>query len=167
MRVLPWQESSPELDSAVRMDDYGDWIFHTILFVIVGIAILNAVLMSVLNRKRELGVMRALGLSGGEMAALVLFEGLMLTALAGVVGMALGFGVTWTFLRDGLDLSILMDSDITFSGLVFDPVMVPRFRLVHLLQSLGFIVFIGIAASLYPAIHASRMDPAEAVKWEG
>ena len=167
LRVLPWQESSPKLDSAVRMDDYRDWIFHSILFLIVGIAILNAVLMSVLSRKRELGVMRALGLTGGETGVLVLLEGLLLTAIAGVMGMALGFGVTWLFFRDGLDLSGLLDSDLTFSGLVFDPVMVPRFRLVHVLQSLGFIAFIGITASLYPAYHASRMDPAEAIKWEG
>ena len=167
VEVVPWTQTAPELDSAIRIDDYGDWTFHTILFAIVALAILNAVLMSVLYRKREFGILRALGLSAKETGALVFLEGLLLTACAGVVGMILGFSVTWIFWRDGLDLSFLMDSEISFSGLVFDPVMVPRFRLMHVVSSLGFIVVIGVLAALYPAYYASRLDPAEAVKWEG
>ena len=165
--VLPWQQSTPELDSMVRMDDYGDYIFHGLLFGIVALAILNAVLMSVLYRKREFGVLQALGLSPGETGTLVFIEGVFLTAVSGLVGMAVGFSVTWLFFRDGLDLSFMFDQELTFSGLVFDPVMVPVFKLAHVTQSIVFTLVIGVAASLYPALHASHLDPAEAVKWEG
>ncbi|MDH3272519.1 MAG: ABC transporter permease, partial [Gemmatimonadota bacterium] len=99
VEVLPWTLTAPELDSAIRLDDYGDWTFHLILFAIVALAILNAVLMSVLYRKREFGILRALGLSAGETGALVFLEGLLLTACAGVAGMILGFSVTWIFWR--------------------------------------------------------------------
>jgi putative ABC transport system permease protein len=167
VRVVPWRESAPELDSAVRMDDYGDYVFHTILFAIVALAILNAVLMSVLYRKREFGVLQALGLSPRENGLLVLVEGVLLTAFAGLIGIVLGFGVTWGFFRDGLDLSFLLTQELTFSGLVFDPVMVPEFRIEQVIQSVAFILVIGIVASLYPAYHATKLDPAEAVKWEG
>ncbi len=167
LRVLSWREAVPELDSAVRIDDYGDWAFHTILFAIVALAILNAIHMSVLHRKREFGVLQALGLSPGETGVLVFLEGLLLTMASGFVGMGLGFAITWIFWRDGLDLSFLMDQDLTFSGIVFDPVMVPRFRPWHVAQSVGFMIVIGVLASLYPAHHAARLDPAEAVKWEG
>ncbi len=166
-RVLPWQESTPELYSMVRVDDYGDYIFHGLLFAIVALAILNAVLMSVLFRKREFGVLQALGLSPGETGTLVFIEGLFLTSVSGVVGIVAGFALTWLFFRDGLDLSFLFDQELTFSGLVFDPVMVPKFAVAHVVQSVGFIVAIGVAASIYPALHASHLDPAEAVKWEG
>ncbi len=165
--VLPWQESTPELYAMVRLDDYGDYIFHGLLFAIVALAILNAVLMSVLHRKREFGVLQALGLSPGETGTLVFVEGVFLTTLSGIVGMAAGFALTWLFFRDGLDLSFLFDQELTISGLVFDPVMVPKFTLSHVAQSVGFIAVIGVAASIYPAIHASHLDPAEAVKWEG
>lgn len=165
--VLPWQESTPELDSMVRLDDYGDYIFHGLLFGIVALAILNAVLMSVLYRKREFGVLQALGLSPGETGTLVFIEGVFLTAVSGLVGMVLGFAVTWIFFRDGLDLSFMFDQELTFSGLVFDPVMVPVFKVTHVTQSIVFTAVIGVAASLYPAVHASHLDPAEAVKWEG
>ena len=61
----------------------------------------------------------------------------------------------------------MFDSELTFSGLVFDPVMVPVFKVQHIVQSVAFTLVIGVAASIYPALHATHLDPAEAVKWEG
>jgi putative ABC transport system permease protein len=166
VRALSWREASPELDSAVRMDDYGDYLFHAILLAIVALAILNAVLMSVLNRRREFAVLRALGLEGRATGALVYLEGVLLTLASGAVGILVGLAVTWFFFRDGLDLSALMDGDITFSGIVMDPVMVPEFRGAQIVQSLLFTLLIGMTSSLYPAVHAARLDVAESLKFE-
>ena len=66
VEVLSWREASPELDAAVKIDDLGDWVFHAITLAIIALAILNAILMAVLNRKREFGVLQALGLTGKE-----------------------------------------------------------------------------------------------------
>lgn len=165
--VLTWREASPELDAALRLDDWGDYIFHGILIAIVGLAILNAILMSVLNRRREFGVLRALGLTGRETGAVVFAEGVMLTLASGVVGIALGLGVTWTFWRDGLDLSALWtESDLAMSGAVIEPVLVPAFRLASILLALAWVMAIGVAASLYPARQARRIDVAEAMKFD-
>jgi ABC-type lipoprotein release transport system permease subunit len=166
IRGLSWREASPELDSAVRMDDYGDYLFHAILLAIVALAILNAVLMSVLNRRREFAVLRALGLEARNTGALVYVEGLLLTLVSGAVGIAVGLAVTWFFFRDGLDLTALMDGEMTFSGIVMDPVMVPEFRLAQIVQSLLFTLAIGATASLYPAVHAARLEVAESLKFE-
>jgi len=166
VRVLSWREASPELEAAVKIDDAGDYIFHGILFVIVGLAVLNAVLMSVLNRKREFGVLRALGLRRVETGAVVFGEGVLLTLASGAAGMILGFAITWIFWRNGLDLSGLMGGEMTMSGTLVDPVIVPAFRLSAMTQSLGFILVIGILASLYPAQQAMRIDVAEAMKFE-
>jgi ABC-type lipoprotein release transport system permease subunit len=164
--VLAWREAMPELDAALRIDDWGDYVFHGILFAIVALAILNAILMSVLNRRREFGVLRALGLTGRETGAVVLAEGILLTLASGAVGIVLGLGVTWLFWRDGLDLSALWSGDMTISGAVIDPVLVPQFRLANVLLAFGWILAIGLAASLYPARQAGRIDVAEAMKFE-
>ncbi|MGI9625990.1 MAG: ABC transporter permease [Longimicrobiales bacterium] len=166
IRVVGWRESMPELDAIIRMDDAGDWVFHGILFAIVALAILNAIFMSVLHRKRELGLLRALGLSGAETGMVVFLEGFLVTAASGLVGVALGFALTWLFFRDGLDFSAFMPGDYTFSGVVMDPIIMPVMQTKHVLQSLFFIAVIGLAASLYPAFLASRLDPSEAVKVE-
>ena len=165
-RVLGWREAYPELDAALRVDDYGDYVFHGILFAIIALAVLNTVLMAVLHRKREFGVLQALGLTPAETGFVVFTEGLLLTALAGVVGMIAGAALTWIFFRNGLDFSALMSEEMTFGGIVIDPVIVPEFRMVQVLQSFLSIAVVGIAASIYPAYHATKIDVGEALKFE-
>jgi len=126
--VLGWREAMPELDAAIRLDDFGAYLFDIILYAIVGLAIVNTVLMSVLYRRREFGVLQALGLTGKETATVVFGEGVLLTFVSGVAGMLLGYGVTWLLFRNGLDYSALMQGDFTISGVVLDPVIVPIFR---------------------------------------
>jgi ABC-type lipoprotein release transport system permease subunit len=164
--VSTWREATPEIDAAVRVDDYGDYIFHAILFSIIALAVLNAVLMSVIFRRREFGVLQALGLSRLETGAQVMMEGLLLTALAGVVGVIFGVAVTWGFWRDGLDFSFALEGEFSFSGIVLDTVIVPEFRLSALIQSVYSVVIVGLIASIYPALHAMRIDIAEAMKFE-
>ena len=166
VRVLGWREAYPELDAALRIDDYGDYVFHGILFAIVALAVLNTVLMAVLHRKREFGVLQALGLTPAETGLVVFTEGLLLTALAGVVGMIAGATLTWVFFGNGLDFSFFISEEMTFGGIVIDPVIVPEFRMVQVMQSFLSIAVVGTVASIYPAYHATKIDVGEALKFE-
>ena len=164
--VVGWPVTHPDLYSALRLDDGGDWAFHMILFAIVALAILNAVFMSVLNRQREMGLLRALGLSGRETGLVVFTEGVLLTMASGIVGVALGLAVVWIFFRDGLDLSGLWPDDFNVGGVAFDPVLYPVIEVKHVVQSVIMTAAIGLFASAYPAWQAGRLDPAESVKVE-
>jgi len=166
IRVLGWREASPELDSGVRIDDYGDYVFHTILFAIIALAILNAVMMSVLGRKREFGILQALGLTGAETGWVVLGEGLFLTAASGVAGMIVGLVITWGFFRHGIDFSSFASEGWSASGGIINPVIVPVFRVGQMVLSVTSILVIGTLSSLYPALRASKLDVAEAMKFE-
>jgi ABC-type lipoprotein release transport system permease subunit len=165
--VLSWREASPELDAAIRIDDFGDYVFHAILFLIVALAIVNTVLMSVLARTREFGVVRALGLRKGDSALLVTLETMTLTLVSGVTGAVLGVALTWLFFRNGLDFTRFMGEQFTAAGAVIDPVFVPAFRGAQIVQSFLFVVAIGLLAALYPAFRATRIDITEAMKFEG
>ncbi len=166
VRVMGWREANPALAAAIAIDDFGNYLVFGILFLIIAFGIVNAVLMSVLHRHREFGVLQALGLTPGQTGAIVLVEGLTLTAVSGFVGVSLGLVATWYFLGDGLDMSALVGEDMTFSGVVIDPVIVPLFRAVRIAQVVTFIVAIGAVASIYPALRAARIDIAEAMKFE-
>jgi ABC-type lipoprotein release transport system permease subunit len=165
--VLSWRRAMPELDAAVRIDDAGDYVFHAVLFLIVALAIVNTVLMSVLQRTREFGVIRALGLRRRDSAALVTLETLLLALLSGVVGIVLGLGLTWGLFRHGIDFTRFMGDQFTAAGTVIDPVFIPQFRVMQVVQSVAFTVVIGLLASLYPAWRATRIDITEAMKFEG
>ena len=164
--VMGWREAMPALAAAVAIDDFGNYLVYGILFIIIGFGIVNTVLMSVLHRHREFGVLQALGLTPRQTGAVVLLEGLILTVVAGIVGVSLGVFVTWYFFGDGLDFSQLMGEEMTFSGVVIDPVIFPMFRMARIVQVLTFILFIGAVASVYPAIRAARIDVTEAMKFE-
>ena len=167
VRVMDWRESTPALASAIAIDDFGNYLIHTVLFTIIGFGIVNTVLMSVLHRHREFGVLQALGLTPSQTGAIVLVEGLTLTVVSGLIGVGLGVFTTWYFFSaEGLDLSALMGEEMTFSGVVLDPVIFPLFRLTRLVQVLVFILFIGAVASVYPALRAARIDTAESMKFE-
>jgi ABC-type lipoprotein release transport system permease subunit len=166
LAVLSWRETAPQLDAAVRIDDAGSYVFHGVLFAIVALAILNAILMSVLNREREFGVLQALGLTTRETGAVVFTEGVLLTFASGIVGVALGFAVTWIFWRNGLDLSSFYDESISMSGIAVSPIVVPSFQISQILENLVFTLFVGVAASIYPALQAARIDVAQAMKFE-
>lgn len=166
LALLSWRESMPELDAAVRIDDLGNYIWQVIIFGIIALGIVNTILMSVMHRKREFGLLQALGLTPQQTGGVVLMEGLILTSLSGLIGIGLGLFITWFFWRDGLDLSFAWDKEWSFSGVVIDPVIIPIFRVARVIQGLVFIFMIGTLASLYPAYRATRIDVAEAMKFE-
>jgi ABC-type lipoprotein release transport system permease subunit len=164
--VLTWREASPELDAAVRIDDLGNYVWQGIMFGIIALGIVNTVLMSVMYRKREFGLLQALGFTPRQTGSLVITEGVVLTVISGFLGVTLGLILTWFFFRNGLDFSFTWDENWSFSGVAMDPIIVPLFSLRRVIQSLVFILFIGTVASLYPAYRATRIDVAEAMKFE-
>ncbi len=117
-------------------------------------------------RKREFGLLQALGFTPRQTGGLVITEGLILTGLSGFTGIALGLFLTWLFFRDGLDFSFTWDENWSFSGIAMDPIIVPLFSARRIIQSLVFILIIGTVASIYPAYRAMRIDVAEAMKFE-
>lgn len=164
--VLGWREAMPELDAAVKVDDLGNYLFQGIMFGIIALAIVNTVLMSVLHRHREFGLLQALGFSPGQTGGVVLMEGVILTTLSGLTGIALGIFLTWLFFRNGLDISFTWNEEWSFSGVVLDPIIVPLFRGARIAQGLVFVLIVGVLASLYPAFRATQIDVAESMKFE-
>lgn len=164
--VMSWRESMPELDAAVKIDDFGNYLLHGILFTIIGLGVVNTVLMSVLHRRREFGVLRALGLTPRETGSLVLIEGGILAAVSSVAGILLGLFIVWYFWRDGLDFSAMWDEEWSFSGVVMDPVVIPLVRGARIVQVAIFMLSVGLLSSIYPAVKASRIDVTEAMKFE-
>jgi ABC-type lipoprotein release transport system permease subunit len=166
VRVLTWQEAMPALEAAVKVDDFGDYVFHVVTLVIVALAIVNTILMSVLHRTREFGVVRALGLTPRDTGTQVMVEGLVLSAVSGAIGIIVGFAVTWLFWRDGLDFSGMMGDGMRGAGVMLEPVFYPQFTPRVLMQSFTFVFAVGVLASLYPAYRATKIEIADAMKFE-
>jgi ABC-type lipoprotein release transport system permease subunit len=165
-RAFTWRETSPELDAAVRVDNFGNYLFNGILLAIVAVAVLEALLVSVLHRRREFGMLQAIGLSARETAFVVLAEGVTLAVVSGALGMAVGFGVTAILGRTGLDLTAAFGNQLSISGAVVSPIVHPVVHLARAWQGAAVVLGLGVLSSTYPMWQASRIDVAQAMQDE-
>ncbi len=164
VHAYTWRETSPELDAAVRVDNLGGYLFNGILMAIVALAVLEALLVAVLHRRREFGLLHAIGLSARETSVVVLAEGLLLAVASGAAGMAIGLGVTAVLHHTGLDLTAVFGSDLSVSGAIVNPVFYPAVRVARAWQGTLVVLALGVLSSLYPMWQASRIDVAEAMQ---
>jgi putative ABC transport system permease protein len=146
------------MGSAIEM--MGD-IFNIIRGVLVGIAaialvvasigIMNTMLMSVMERTHEIGVMKAIGAKSWDVLSLFLLESSMVSLVGGVAGCGLGWGVA-------VFLSFLASAA---SGLEIAAILKPEV----LLGGIAVALIVGVLSGFYPARKASKMSPVEAVRY--
>jgi len=157
VEVLSWQEALPELQDFIVVDDGGNYVFHLFLFLLIGFMVLNTLLMSVLERRREFSLLDALGLSPGRRFMMVLLEAFFVALLASIAGFTLGYAGHYYLAVEGLPLDALVDmEDATIAGVVFDPVMYSYLTLERIFQSIGVVFLLTMALAVLPAFRAAR-----------
>jgi ABC-type antimicrobial peptide transport system permease subunit len=139
-------ESLPDLQASQQM--VGQISFLAVL--IGGVGMLNTMLMSVLERTREIGVLRALGWRRRQVVGMILREALALGVIGGVAGILLGVGLGW-----------LMGLIPTYGGMLD-----PSYSLQLLFTAMAIALVTGVVGGLYPAWRATRMQPIEALRYE-
>ena len=137
------------------------------VFSVAALGILNTMLMSVFERTRELGVVRALGLKPRQLIALVLWETLALASVSAVLGLALGLLMDLGLVRYGIDLRMFTSSESwSFSGVALEPVMYGLVRPAGIVATIIGLYVISLLAALWPAIQAARIQPVVAMRQE-
>jgi len=158
--VLRWYDMYPMMKQWVELENAFYYIFLSIVLVIVGAGIMNTVLMSMLERFHEFGVMMALGCGRLRMAGMVVCESVLL-GLAGIAtGIAVGLLLVWYFHTAGIDLSGQMGSMARF---YINPVVHTEIDTDHLLDTVLAVLVAAIIAAIWPAIRAARLEPVEAI----
>lgn len=161
--IMPWHETQPEIASMIAMDASTNLVFNILLGLLVAAGVLNTMLMSVLERKRELGIMLALGFQPRELSSMVVIESIYIGIIGTFVGAILFAPWLWFMDKTGIDLSETY-GDMDSAGVVFDPVL----RLVMYPDIAAMIVAIvlvlTVVAGFYPAFRAGRCVPIDALR---
>ncbi len=165
VEILNWQEAMPEVYEYILIDDLGLWIFLMLIGIMVAIGILNTMLMSVFERIRIMGTMMALGMKPKQLALLVFWESAILGVFASTVGTALGIGLCYPVVKDGLDYAKMMGVEtmevagIPMNLLIYGYYDWPKFVIFFFIT-----VLLTILAGLYPIWWTSKLSPIRAMQ---
>jgi putative ABC transport system permease protein len=127
----------------------------TIALIIAALGIINTMLMSILERTREIGVMKAVGGSENEIKFIFFVEAACIGLVGAIFGLLLGWVVT-RIANQVMNTMVLPDNQ--------GPIDLFYFPLWLILGAIGFSVVVSLAAGLYPAVRAARIDPVRALR---
>ncbi len=160
-KIETWAEISPDLQYAQEMMSSFLYIFMIIVLLALSFGIINSMLMAVLERKKELGMLMAVGMKKIKIFSMISFETIFLSLIAAPIGLLLSYISIQYFSTHGIDLSNFSTGLASF-GIgtkiyTFLPANV-YFEITALTVLIAFI------SSLFPARRALKLNPAEAVK---
>jgi len=127
------------------------WGIAAVAIIVGGLGMMNAMVMSVLERTREIGTLRALGWRRGQIVRMIMGEAVLLSLLGGVIGISIGVGLT--------ELAERAPGVGAFMEGVYSPGLFAQGLLTALI--------LGIIGGAYPAWRAANLQPVEALRYEG
>lgn len=157
-RVETWYDLHKDLYQMMTIERIVAYIVLSLIVLIAAFNILGSLTMTVIEKRREIGALKAMGATRSGITKIYLFEGFLVGLVGSVLGLLIGFGVGEAQIRYHLfklDTSVYIIPALPVSMHVSDFIIVGLIAIV-----------ICSLAALYPAKRASRIDPAEAVRWE-
>ncbi len=162
--VVPWDQLVPDVVQYILLDDIGAWLMLTVLIVVVGFGLLNTVLMMVLERVREFGVLRALGMKPRAVFALVMLESVQLAALGIAVGLALAIPLVLWGEQHPIPFGGESMAEMFELFELSTPVIEFSLSARQLIGTPLVLIAVSLLAALPPALRAARGRPVDALR---
>jgi ABC-type lipoprotein release transport system permease subunit len=159
--VQSWETLAPELSLSFKSIELELNIFLGIILFALLFGITNTMLMSVMDRVRELGVLMAVGMKRLRLFALIIIETILLSISGGIIGIILGTLSIIYFSSKGINLSLFAQglSSYGIGSMLYPSLPFSTYPTLTLM-----IIFTAIFSAVYPAIKAIRLNPAEAIR---
>jgi ABC-type lipoprotein release transport system permease subunit len=162
--VRPWQEILPSVSQMLAISKESYFFTYLLIYLVAAVGILNTQRMSALERKREFGVLMAIGMRPRKMFRMIVTESLVLGTLGGILGTILGVAVTWYHSVAGLDLGLFTDKGgFTWMGVSFTGKIHAILTPMIIFQPVVVMVAVAFLAGLWPAVKSARIDPAPTI----
>lgn len=159
LNVAGWKEFAHEFYVAMRTDKGGMYVMLVVVVIVVAITVLNTILMSVLERRKEYGVLRAVGTRPGQIVGMVIAETAILGVCCIIIGSIIGFFLNLYFAEHGLELN--------------QPIVWGGVQIKYMKGEVNFksfyipalsVLATALAVCFFPARRAARTEPAETMR---
>jgi ABC-type lipoprotein release transport system permease subunit len=163
LEITNWKEIQPDL---AMMTDFVLQIYAVFMLIILAalaFGIVNTMLMVVLERTRELGMLTAIGMNKKKVFSMIMLESVFLSLIGGIAGMFVGWGTILLTAKNGINFTQYAEGMEAFgySAHVYPEIGAGFFIMVTILVFLT-----GVASSIYPALKALKLNPVEAIRTE-
>lgn len=160
--VMTWKDMAPNLVSAIKLMDSMLLIYYAIFFITVVFSIANTLIMSIMERFHEIGVMKSIGTRPSQIFFIIMFEAINLGVVGLAAGLAAGVVLIQALHFTGLDFSLFMEAMRQWgAGSVIYPFMYVKDYIIILLV----VEFTTCIAAIYPAVKAARIKPLDALHY--
>lgn len=159
-----WNETQPDLAEFISMKVSGATFFEMLIMILVAAGIFNTLFVSVMERVREFGIMLAIGFSPARIFRLVVWESFWL-GIMGLLGAVVLTSWPYYYLSTtGIDFSEMYSDNTEVAGVAMDSMLQVGIFPENAALIAGVVLFATIASGLYPAWHAGRVEPVDAIK---
>lgn len=160
LEVKNWLQLSPDAGALVGAMNQYTYIFTIIILLALCFGIVNTMLMVIMERVRELGMLMAIGMDRVKVFSMIMLETIFLSLTGGVMGIVLGWSASKYFEETGIDLYFWKEAfgEIGFSSLIH-----PVIETQVIVFTAIMVVIAGLVSALYPAFKASHLKPAQAI----
>jgi len=132
-------------------------IFGSLALVVASLGVINTLVMAILERRREIGILKALGAADRDVSRLFFVEAGAMGLLGGILGVLMGFLIS---------RAINLGTNIYLRGRDLPAITVTAVPWWMVLVAIGFSIIVSLAAGMYPASRAARLDPVQALRYE-
>lgn len=160
LEILSWKDMAPYLVSAIKLFDTIMYVFFMIVFITVILSVANTLIMAIMERFHEIGVMKSIGTRPSRIFNMVLFEAINLGIVGLIAGIIIGVAITGLLAIYGIDLSFYAESMRMFGT---GSVIYPAIKTLDIVVATTIVLVTTILAALYPALKAARIKPLDAL----
>lgn len=162
LKVERWQDISPETALILGSLDTTNVIYIGIILLALSFGIVNTMLMAVLERTREIGMLMALGMSKVRLFGMVMLETILLTLTGAPLGILIAWATVARLNKTGIDLEAVGGE--AYRNFGFSSVTYPQLVADDVLQIMLLVFIAAVVAAIYPAWKAIRLRPVEAMR---
>lgn len=162
LEILTWKEMDPSLVRAIKLFDQMMYIFFAIIFITVVFSVANTLIMAIMERFHEIGVMKSIGTRPSWIFSLIVMEAGFLGLAGLLTGTAGGIVLTLLLSHTGIDFSFYMESMRSWGT---GSVIYPTIKMLDMIMAALIVLVTTFLAALYPAVKAARLKPLEALHY--
>lgn len=165
LEIMDWKDALPTLSQFMLVDKISMYVFLIIIFIIVAAGVLNSVLMSVMERTREFGVLKSIGMKPTSILNLIIIESALVGLLSIVFGFIVGQTISYIVYRYGIDPASLFGGEsVEVAGVSMTEKIRTKITLWSVVWTSASVLLLTIISAIPPALRAARIIPVKAVR---